>query len=114
MVKLIPTRPLRHVWPKIALENHTHAPAVHEKSHIYIKVEKIDNYNNVSKNFLHNWSNPLEQNYFALIALRYIPHIVLTLVTTTKFLIFRYIVLIWNGVVTIYPTINSALEEGII
>ena len=114
MAKLIPTRPLRHVWPKIVMENHTHTPAVNGKSHTYIKVEKIDNYNNVSKNFLHKWSNPSEQNYFALIALRYIPHIVLTLVTTTKFLIFRYIVLIWDGVVTIYPTINSALEEGII
>ena len=53
-------------------KSYTHTPAVHEKSHTYIKVEKIDNYNNVSKkNFLHKWSNPSEQNCYAHFALRY-------------------------------------------
>jgi hypothetical protein len=33
-LKIIPTRPLRHVWPEVVIENHTHTPAVHGKSHI--------------------------------------------------------------------------------
>ena len=32
-LKIIPTRPLRHVWPEVVMENHTHTPAVHGKSH---------------------------------------------------------------------------------
>ena len=30
--KIIPAHLLRHVWPKIVMENHTHTPAVHGKS----------------------------------------------------------------------------------
>ena len=33
-LKIIPTRPLRHVWPEVVMENHTHTLAVHGKSHI--------------------------------------------------------------------------------
>ena len=32
-LKIIPTRPLRHVWPEVVMENHTHTPVVHGKSH---------------------------------------------------------------------------------
>ena len=35
-------------------KSYTHT-CCYGKSHTYIKVEKIDNYNNVSKNFLHKW-----------------------------------------------------------
>ena len=35
-LKIIPTRPLRHVWPEVVMENHTHTPAVHGKSHTYV------------------------------------------------------------------------------
>ena len=34
-LKIIPTRPLRHVWPEVVMENHTHTPAVHGKSHSF-------------------------------------------------------------------------------
>ena len=33
-LKIIPTCLLRHVWPEVVMENHTHTPAVHGKSHI--------------------------------------------------------------------------------
>ena len=34
-LKIIPTRPLRHVWPEVVMENHTLTPVVHGKSHTY-------------------------------------------------------------------------------
>ena len=36
--KLILTRPLRHVWPKIVMGNHTHTLAVHKKSHSFATI----------------------------------------------------------------------------
>ena len=34
--KIILTPPLRHVWPEVVMENHTHTPVAHGKSHKYI------------------------------------------------------------------------------
>ena len=30
-LKTILTHPLKHTWPKVVMENHTHTPAVHGK-----------------------------------------------------------------------------------
>ena len=41
-LKNISTRPLRHMWPKVVMENHTSTPAAHGKSHILSsQLEKI-------------------------------------------------------------------------
>jgi hypothetical protein len=42
-LKIIPTRLLRHMWPDVVMENHTHTPAVHGKSHKYVHTFKLYN-----------------------------------------------------------------------
>ena len=49
-LKIIPTCPLRHVWPEVVMEIHTHTSAVHGKSHTHISnlnsIHIVENYQN--------------------------------------------------------------------